>query len=302
MEDATAGDPMSQKKWTRKSPAEVCEQLRANNIQICTNTVSKFLQELDYSLKSNKKMIGETQHPDRNQQFEIIAHTKQQFKGLNYPIISVDSKKKELVGNFKNAGQRWCRQFDYVFSHDFRSYAIGIANPYGIYEVITNYATVVIGSSYDTPEFSVESIELWLINYSFKNYVDLSHLLVLCDSGGSNSYRARAWKYYLYKKICQPYQINVTVCHYPTGASKWNPVEHRLFSFISKKWAGVPLRNYDIILEHISETKTKQGLKVNAILNEKLYQKGIKISDEQMKEIKIEHYHTLPQWNYTIYH
>ena len=200
MEDATAGDPMSLKKWTRKSCYEVSEQLQAKDIQICPNTVSKILTELDYSLKSNKKMIGETQHPNRNQQFEIIAQTKQQFKGSNYAIISVDAKKKELVGNFKNAGQRWCRPFDYVFSHDFRSYAIGIANPYGIYEVITNYATVVIGTSYDTPEFSVESIELWLVNYSFKNYVDLSQLLVLCDSGGSNSYRARAWKYYLLKK------------------------------------------------------------------------------------------------------
>jgi hypothetical protein len=301
MDHDTAGDPMSLKKWTRKSTYRISAQIRDKNIQICANTTAKILKDLDYSLKSNRKTIAETQHPDRNQQFEIIAQMKEKFKRSNYAIISVDCKKKELVGNFKNPGQTWCAESEAVFTHDFRSCAIGIANPYGIYEPLTNQGTVVIGTSYNTPEFSVDSIALWINNFGFKNYSDLRHLLILCDSGGSNSYRARAWKYGIYKSICQQFDIQVMVCHYPTGASKWNPVEHRLFSFISMNWAAVPLRNYDIILETISATTTKEGLKVNAILNDQIYEKGIKISDKQMNEIKIEKYHLLPQWNYSIF-
>lgn len=301
MDNDTAGDPMSLKKWSRKSTRNISAQIREQNIQICANTTAKVLKELGYSLKSNRKTIAETQHPDRNQQFEIIRKMKDQFRRLNYPYISVDCKKKELVGNYKNPGQAWCVEPEPVYSHDFRSCAIGIANPYGIYEPLINNGTVVVGTSYNTPEFSVESIVLWLNNFAFKNYADLSHLLILCDCGGSNSYRARAWKYGIFKKICQPFEINVTICHYPAGASKWNPVEHRLFSFISINWAGVPLRNYDTILKYISTTTTKQGLKVNAILNDKTYVKGVKISDNQMKEIKLQKYHTLPQWNYTIF-
>jgi hypothetical protein len=301
MENDTAGDPMSLKKWSRKSIRNLSDLIREKNILICANTTAKILKELRYSLKSNRKTIAETQHPDRNQQFEIIAQMKDQFKKLNYPSISVDSKKKELVGNFKNAGRTWCVEPESVYTHDFRSCAVGLANPYGIYELLVNSGTVVVGTSYDTPEFAVECIVTWLNKFASENYADLSRLLILCDCGGSNSYRARAWKYGIFKRICQPFEIRVTVCHYPTGASKWNPVEHRLFSFISMNWAGVPLRNYDTILRYISSTKTKQGLRVNAFLNDKVYEKGIKISDQQMKEIKIEFYHTLPQWNYTIF-
>jgi len=302
MDNDAAGDPMSLKKWSRKSTRGISAQMREKNIQICATTTANILKELNYSLKSNRKTIAETQHPDRNQQFEIIAQMKDKFKRLNYPYISVDGKKKELVGNFKNSGQAWRIESEPVYTHDFRSCATGIANPYGIYEPLTNKGTVVVGTSYDTPEFSVESIVLWLNNFDYKSYSDLSQLLILCDCGGSNGYRARAWKYGIYKKICQPFKLNVTICHYPSGASKWNPVEHRLFSFISMNWAGVPLRNYDIILKYIASTTTKQGLKVNAILNDNIYEKGIKISDEQMKEIKIEKYHTLPQWNYSIFY
>ena len=233
MENDTAGDPMSSKKWSRKSTRCISAQIREKNIQICANTTANILKDLNYSLKSNRKNIAETQHPDRNQQFEIIALRKDEFTRLNHPYISVDGKKKEQVGNFKNPGQAWCIEPEPVFTHDFRSCAKGMANPYGIYEPLINNGTVVVGTSYDTPEFSVESIVLWLNHFGFKNYSDLSRLLILCDCGGSNSYRARAWKYGIFKKICQPFKIRVTVCHYPSGASKWNSVEHRLFSFIS---------------------------------------------------------------------
>jgi len=301
MDNDTAGDPMSLKKWSRKSLRNIVDHIRDKDIQISTNTTAKLLKELGFSLKSNKKEIAETQHPDRNQQFEIIHQLKDAFKKANAPYISVDCKKKEPVGNFKNNGQQWSIEFNSVYDHDFRSLAKGIANPYGIYEPLLNDGTVVVGTSHDTPEFAVDSISLWLTQYGFNNYANLSHLLVFCDCGGSNGYRARAWKYGIYKKICQPFEMTVTVCHYPSGASKWNPVEHRLFSFISLNWAAVPLKDYETILNYISSTTTRQGLKVNAILNDKIYETGVKITDKQMNEIKIDKHQILPQWNYTVF-
>lgn len=300
MEDDTAGNPMSTLKWSRKSTYVISEQLRSRNILISPRTTGELLKHLNYSLKANRKSIAETQHPDRNQQFEIIGEMKRQFADLDQPIISVDSKKKELIGNFKNAGRTWVKEYDNVFVHDFRSMAVGIANPYGIYDQRMNNGTVVVGTSYDTPAFAVDSIESWLISYGWHHYPNMKKLLILCDSGGSNSYRARAWKYGLHNKICREYGISATVCHYPPGASKWNPVDHRLLSFISINWSGQPLRSYEIMLNYICNTTTQQGLQVNAILNEKKYEKGIKISDDQMKEINIENNELLPQWNYTI--
>lgn len=246
-------------------------------------------------------MIAETQHPDRNQQFELVAENKQFFDDINQPKITTDSKKKELIGNFKNPGRKWSKFFEEVLNHEFRSQAEGIANPYGIYDINNNYGFMVVGTTYDTPEFAVDSIELWLTSYGFNTYNNINQLLILCDAGGSNGYRLRLWKYSLYKNICIPYDIAVTVCHYPTGASKWNPTDHRLFSFITRNWAGEPLRSYEIMLNFMRNTTTKTGLKVDAILHEKIYQKGIKITDEQMKSINIKHHDVLPQWNYTIY-
>jgi hypothetical protein len=291
---------MSLHKWTRKSIYTVSAELRSYHISICPNTTSKLLKDLGYSLKSNRKEIAETQHPDRDQQFKIIAQMKALFQHSHLPIISVDSKKKELVGNFKNRGKTWCKEPERVYTHDFRSQSLGIANPYGIYEPVLNKGTVVVGTSYDTPEFAVESVELWLKHSALKSYGNFKQFLILCDAGGSNSYRARAWKYYLYQNICKKYGIAVTVCHYPSGASKWNPVDHRMFSFISLNWAGQPLRSYEIILNHIQHTTTKTGLTIKAILHDKQYQKGIKISDEQMKAINLGYNETLPQWNYSI--
>jgi len=300
MEDDTAGSPMGGLKWSRKSTYTVSKELRSINIFIGPKTTGKLLKDMKYSLKSNRKTVAETQHPDRNQQFEIIADMKKEFAELGQPAISVDSKKKELIGNFKNPGRRYVKEADRVLNHDFKSMAVGIANPYGIYDTIVNTGIVVVGISYDTPEFAVESIRLWLTSYGLNQYLGTKKLLILCDAGGSNGYRPRLWKYALYKKICCFFGISVTVCHYPTGASKWNPTDHRLFSFISMNWAGVPLRSYDIILNQIRKTTTQQGLKVDAILNEKKYEKGIKISNDQMKEINLKKHDILPQWNYTI--
>lgn len=300
MENDTAGDPMSVLKWSRKSTYALSEKLRARNIFISPRTTGELLKHMNYSLKANRKTIAETQHPERNQQFEIIADMKKRFADLGQPVISVDSKKKELIGNFKNPGRTWEKEPERVFTHDFRSMAVGIANPYGIYDPRANNGTIVVGTSYDTPAFAVDSIELWLISFGWQQYPNIKQLLILCDSGGSNSYRARAWKHGLYSKICLAYGISITVCHYPPGASKWNPVDHRLFSFISINWAGKPLRSYEIMLNHIRNTTTQQGLEVDAILNENKYEKGIKISDAQMNEINLTNNQQLPPWNYTI--
>lgn len=300
MADDTAGSPMSGLKWTRKSTYAVSDQLKSRGYPACPNTAGRLLKETEYSLKSNRKTIAQTRHPDRNRQFEIIAQTKERFVKWCQPIISVDTKKRELVGNFKNPGRTWRVEPEMVYDHDFRSLAIGIAIPYGIYEPITNRATVVVGVTHDTGQFAVESIVSWMNNSGFEDYPQMEKLLILCDAGGSNSYKNRAWKHAIYERISRVFGVRVTVCHYPTGASKWNPVDHRLFSFISTNWAGEPLRSYQTILNSIGSTTTRQGLKVDVMLDERDYETGIKITDDQFDEINIERHTELPQWNYTI--
>lgn len=300
MKDATAGDPMSRKLWSRKDTRQVSGEMQTQGVAICANTVAMLLRSEGYSLRVNRKSIGETQHPDRSEQFEIIAEMKKAFQDAGHPILSVDTKKKELVGNFKNAGATWCRDNDPVLVHDFRSEATAIAAPFGMYEPTLNRGTVVVGLSAETGAFAVDAIEQWLNTFGWDGYPGMSKLLILCDGGGANNCRARLWKYQLYRQISQAYGIDVQVCHYPSGASKWNPVEHRLFSFISMQWAGIPLRTVDTMLNCIRSTTTSTGLTVEAFLNTKSYAKGISISDNQMKEIRLARHDRLPNWNYTI--
>ena len=300
MKEATAGNPMSGQKWSRKDTRQISGEMRNQGVPICANTVAMLLRDQDYSLRVNRKSIGETQHPERNQQFEIIAEMKNTFEDSGQPILSVDTKKKELVGNFKNAGATWCRENDQVFVHDFRSEASAIAAPFGMYEPTLNRGTVVLGISAETGAFAVDAIEQWLQAFGWASYPGLRKLLILCDGGGANNCRARLWKHRLYQQISQVYGIEVTVCHYPPGASKWNPVEHRLFSFISMQWAGIPLRSLDTMLNCIRSTTTATGLTVEAFLNTKSYAKGICISDAQMMEVPLSRHERLPNWNYTI--
>lgn len=288
------------KKWCRKSTYTLQEELANRDIGICANSVGKLLKAAGFSLRCNRKSIAETKHPDRNRQFQVIAEQRKRFEDLQQPIISVDTKKRELVGNFKNAGRRYCRVADETFVHDFRSSADGVAIPYGIYDLLNNTGMVVVGTSYDTPEFAVDAIDTWLTTSALDHYGSVSKLLILADTGGSNGARPRFWKYGLFQKISKVHGIAVTVCHYPSGASKWNPIEHRLFSQISRNWQGIPLRNYDLILGCLSSTTTKTGLTVNAILNNNVYEKGIKISDAKMQQIKLARSKVLPNWNYTI--
>jgi Rhodopirellula transposase DDE domain len=274
--------------------------MRAKGVHLCPNTVGKLLKDQNYSLRVNRKSIAETQHPDRNRQFELIADVRKRFEDAGNPILSMDTKKKELIGNFRNPGWAWSRESEPVNQHDFRSYASAITSPYGLFEPVANRGTIIIGLSADTPEFAVDCLETWICKVGWSAYPAMKQVLLLCDSGGSNGYRPRFWKYGLYVNVARTHGITVVVCHYPPGASKWNPVEHRLFSFVTLEWAGHPLRSVDIMRQYIEGTTTKTGLRVTTLVNERQYEKGKTVSDALFKQIPISNHAELPAWNYTI--
>jgi hypothetical protein len=254
---------------------------------------------MGFSLRSNRKSISDATSPERNKQFEYIAYLRESYAQEGHPIISVDTKKKELVGLFKNPGSTWQRQSIPVNDHDFRSQAEGIAVPYGVYELLLNRGHVFVGTSFETAEFATDSIVRWW-RYAKKDYANPQRLLILADGGGGNGARSRAWKAFVQARLADQYNIPVTICHYPPGTSKWNPIEHRLFSEISKNWQGKPLDSYETIINYIRTTTTATGLQVRARLVKKLYQKGIKITDAQFSQLSITHHTTLPKWNYTL--
>ena len=291
---------MTGRKWARKTTRTLSAELEARSLSICPNTVGSLLRDMEYSLRVNRKSIAETRHADRDPQFRYLTAVKHDFLLRGHPVISVDSKKRELIGAFKNAGSTWRREADDVLVHDFPSLADGVALPYGIYDLGLNAGYVVVGTSRDTAAFAVDAVELWLSAYGWWHYANMTELLILCDTGGSNSCRTHLWKYALSQRLAQEHGIAVTVCHYPPGASKWNPVDHRLFSFISFNWAGVPLRDYETVLNRIRTTTTRTGLAVDATLHTTVYAKGVKVDAEQFSQIHIHHHDTLPQWNYTI--
>ena len=286
-------------KWSRKNPRTLSDELKARGVEACPNTVAATLREQHYSLRVNRKSVASTHHPDRDLQFRHLATVKQDFLDRGVPVISVDSKKRELVGAFRNPGRAWRREPHDVLIHDFRSNAQGVALPYGIYDLARNHGTIIVGTSHDTAAFAVDSVGLWLDSTGWHTYPDMSELLILCDAGGSNGYRTRLWKYAL-SQLVREHGIAVTVGHYPPGASKWNPADHRLFSFISLNWAGVPLRDYETILNYLRTTTTRTGLHVNATLHTEHYPTGVQVSDAQMTEIDISHTDALAPWNYTI--
>ena len=268
-------------------------------LQVSAPTVLRLLSQLNYSLKENSKSLSQ-KHPDRDEQFDIITNLRCEFTSTDDPVLSVDTKKKELIGNFKNTGKEWCGKAKVVNDHDFRSCADGIASPYGIYDVNRNFGVVVVGKSADTPEFAVNSIATWWKNFGQIHYPDSKRVLILADSGGSNGARPRAFKKFLQERIAEKYGLEVTMAHYPAGASKWNPIEHRMFSEISKNWAGQPLKSFETVVNFINDTKTEPGLRIKAYLDEREYVKGIKVSDEEFKSLKILKRSRLGNWNYTI--
>jgi len=296
----TAGDPMSEQKWVRSSLRRLSEQLEAKGHRVCPMTVRRLLEKMDYSLQANVKRLAGSQHPDRNTQFEYLESQKQLFLSHGWPVISVDAKKKELIGNFKNAGRGWCQAAEVVNDHDFQLDALGKAVPYGIYDLNHNRGYVYVGQSADTAAFAVDVIAQWWSAFGRQDFANAPGLLVLCDGGGSNGWRSRLWKAQLQEQLADPMGLAVTVCHYPTGTSKWNPVEHRLFSPISLNWAAKPLRTFATMLAYIRGTTTRTGLQVAAFLVEQVYERGLKVTDQVMHSLNLERHATCPNWNYTI--
>ncbi len=286
--------------WTGKRLEQMAHQLNLLGIWACPNTVRRLLNRLGYALRANRKSLSGSSSPHRDRQFRYLNRQRQEFAHRALPIISVDTKKKELVGPFKNAGRVWCQEARPVNDHDFRSQAKGMAIPYGLYDPQANRGSVVVGTSHDTPEFAVEAIVHWWRGEGRRRYAQASDLLILADSGGSNGARCRLWKYALQEKLVDRYRLTVTVCHYPTGASKWNPVEHRLFSQISKHWAGQPLTDYPTVVRLIGQTRTQTGLTVKCSLVTKFYPSGIKITDQDMDQLNLRKHTVLPDWNYTL--
>lgn len=291
---------MNGQKWVRSSLRHLSEKLKARGHPACPKTVGRLLKKNLYSLKANVKRLAGSQHPERNTQFEYLEGKKQLFLGQGWPVISIDVKKKELIGNFKNAGQVWCQEAAAVNDHDFEIHALGKAVPYGLYDITHNRGYMYVGQSADTAEFAVDMIVRWWLDFGQYEFPDVPALLILCDCGGSNGYRLRLWKVRLQEQLADRLGLEVTVCHYPTGASKWNPIEHRLFGPISINWAGKPLRTFETMLAYIRGTTTQTGLQVDAFLIEQTYQRGIKISDEIMQALNLERHITCPDWNYTI--
>jgi len=305
MTHETAGDPMTGLKWTKKTTQKIADELNSIGIHVSPKTVARLLKQMRFSLRVNQKKLesGNKNPPDpriRDQQFQYIRQLRDRYALEGNPTISVDTKKKELIGNFKNPGRTWEQVATEVKDHDFRSDADGIAVPYGIYDTERNAGAVFLGTTSDTPAFAVDCIEKWWALYGCKQYPQARQLLILADSGGSNSPRSRVWKYGLHQKLCKEHDLTVTVCHYPPGASKWNPIEHRLFSEISKNWSGKPLDTFETALKYIRTTKSSAGLNVRARLITKRYTKGEKVANPEMKQLPLRKHPSLPDWNYTL--
>jgi Rhodopirellula transposase DDE domain len=301
LEETTAGDPMSQLRWTSKSTRTMAQELTRLGHPVSWVTVARCLDDMGYSLQANRKSKEGPQHADRDAQFRYINRQVKALLATGDPVISVDAKKKELVGRFKNGGRTWRPKGkpQEVNTKDFPSLAQGKALPYGVYDTGQNRAVVNVGVTHDTAEFAVESIRRWWKLDGRKSYPAAGRLLICADAGGSNGNRLRAWKLNL-QQMADQIQIPITVCHYPPGTSKWNKIEHRLFSFISLNWRGEPLINYETIINLIGGTKTRTGIKVKAVLDTNEYETGIKVSDEQLEQIQIRRHKVHPAWNYTI--
>ena len=291
---------MSHLQWTCKSTRSIADQLRKSGFAVSHVSVMRLLKELGYSLRSNKKMLSGKNHPNRDEQFRHINRSVHRFSREGNPVVSVDTKKKELVGNFKNEGRVCSKEAKKVLDHDFRSYAEGKSIPYVAYEINRNEGFVNVGLSSDNSEFAVNSLWQWWRHFGRKRYPKATGILVYADGGGSNGSRTRAWKFFL-QELANKLGIPITVVHYPPGTSKWNKIEHRMFSFISMNWKGRPLENYESVVKLIASTTTKTGLKIKARLDRKQYKTGVKISDEEFDKINLKFAKKFPQWNYTIH-
>ena len=301
VEPLPRGDPPSPLRWTCKSRAQLTAALTKQGWQVSSTTVGRLLHELGYSLQSVRKSREGTSHPDRNAQFELINGTAAAFLREGQPVISVDTKKKELVGDFKNAGQEWqpAGTPDTVRVHDFPSDAVGKAIPYGVYDMARNEAWVSVGRDHDTPAFAVASIRQWWKMMGRRAYPKAEALYITADAGGSNGYRARAWKTEL-QALADALHMRIHVSHFPPGTSKWNKIEHRLFCHITQNWRGKPLRTFETVVEMIGHTRTAAGLRVKAKLDTGTYPIGLVVTRAEMKALALHPYEFHGEWNYEL--
>jgi transposase len=298
--DETAGDPMCEKKWVRVTQARLSQQLAERGYQATDKTVARLLKDMGFSLKANRRRQIKSRCPERDEQFKYIALQKRSFLSRGLPVISVDTKKKELIGPFRNNGRVYCREAEEVDEHDFPSAAECRAVPFGVYDLARNAGYMTVGVSNNTPQFAVKAISRWWREDGGPGYPGALELLILADCGGANGSTSKAWKVNLQRELCDGMCLTVTVCHYPTGCSKWNPIERRLFSLISTNWAGKPLKSLSIMLGYIRGTTTRTGLSVRACLDENTYLKGQKVSREDMSGLDLRRHDVCPKWNYTL--
>jgi transposase len=301
VDPTTRGDPESPLRWTCKSTRQLADALREQGHPIGRQTVCELLGQLGYSLQANRKTREGSAHIDRDRQFEYINAQVMAQQGRGQPVISVDTKKKELVGDFKNAGRDWRPKGkpQEVRSHDFMDDELGKVNPYGVYDQTANVGWVNVGTDHDTAEFAVESIRRWWQHMGAERYPEASELLITADGGGSNGYRLRLWKVAL-QGLANTTGLTVRVCHFPPGTSKWNKIEHRMFSFISLNWRGKPLISHEVVVNLIGSTRTRTGLTIRAALDTTAYPTGVKVSDEDLSKINLTRASFHGEWNYSI--
>ena len=301
VEPTTRGDPESPLRWTCKSTRHLAQELKQQGYSIGDRKVAELLHDMGYSLQANAKTIEGTQHPDRNAQFEHISARTKAFQRRNQPVISVDTKKKELVGNFKNNGREWQPQGapQETNVHDFQDKELGKVIPYGVYDVTDNSGWVSVGIDHDTADFAIDSILSWWKHMGSQAYPEAGELLICADSGGSNSSRSRLWKLGL-QRLADTIGLPVNVCHLPPGTSKWNKIEHRMFSFITQNWRGQPLVSHETVVNLIGNTTTTTGLRIKAKLNRKKYQLGVKVSNAELSKVNLKPAKFHGDWNYTV--
>jgi len=301
IDPVTRGDPESPLRWTCKSTRRLADELTEKQHQISPRKVAELLDQLGYSLQGNRKTREGINHPDRNAQFEYIYESVRKFHRSGQPVVSVDTKKKELIGDFSNAGKEYRKKGFPVETrmHDFPDKQLGKAIPYGVYDIESNEGWVSIGVNHDTAQFAANSILQWWRQMGQHRFPRATRLLITADAGGSNGWRTRLWKVAL-QDLANEIKLNLTISHFPPGTSKWNKIEHRLFSFITQNWRGKPLYDLQTVVNLISSTTTRAGLTVKSAVDDTYYEKGIKVSDQELEQINLKHHDFHGEWNYTI--
>lgn len=299
LRDSVAGDPVTTMKWTHKSLRRLSKALRRKRFHASPNTVARLLREHGFSLRTCRKQVPETRHGDRDRQFRYLVHLRRLYIKRGWPVISVDTKKKDLIGLFKNPRKTWRRRPHAVLVHDFPSKAVGRAIPYGIYDLAYNDGYVVVGTSHETGTFAAAAIRRWLLAIGRHRYPRARRLLIEADAGGGNDYRKWEWKLGL-QALADEFRLIITVTHYPSGASKWNPIDHRMFSLISGNWAGEPLTSYEVVLQYIRRTRSSTGFHCRACLDNHDYPTGRWVKRQEQAWVRLKRRKVFPQWNYTI--